>query len=213
MKLPDSYAAGVRLSGWGNEKQLVAAADVDTGVLLVGEYPVAFIETQADEDDEGPWLLLEGLLSTPSMFERVVALDLKLTKWELGAVDEAKLDRLAKKYGRNPKKLAHLYHRVAANNLRYAHEDVTGYGIWPIVSRSNHSCDPNAQVRGSKDRPLAQVLLATRPIAQGTPVCWNYYSDPAFLSLDWRQRNARLLRDFRFVCRCPRCEAERVTGS
>jgi hypothetical protein len=119
------------------------------------------------------------------------------------------LEHLAGKYRRNPKRLAQLYHRVAANNVRYAQDGVLGYGIWPIVSRCNHSCDPNARVCGAKDQPLAELLLSTRPILAGAAVCWNYFSDAAFLELDWFERNARLRRDFQFLCRCPRCESER----
>lgn len=189
--------------------QLVADADVDAGALLLGEYPVAFAETTPEEDERGPWLLLETILSSSAMFDRVSALDLKLTKWPLSAHDGATLDRLASHYKRNPKKLAQLYHRVAANNVRYSQDGVTGYGIWPTVSRSNHSCDPNARLCATPRAPLVELLLATRPIARGETIGWNYFSDNAFLALDWARRNARLHRDFQFLCRCARCIAER----
>lgn len=199
----------VTVAGWDDEKQLVAAADLGTGVAMLAEYPIAFAETQPGEDEIAPWLLLECILSSPSMFERVVAEDLKLTKWPLSREDETRLEHLSRKYKRNPRKLAQLYHRVAANNLRYSQDGVTGFGLWPIVSRSNHSCAPNAKVCATPPHPLAELLVATRPIAQGEPICWNYLGDEAFLRLDWRARNAQLLRDFQFVCRCARCMAER----
>ena len=192
--------------------QLVAGADAASGALLLGEYPVAFVETSANEDARGPWLLLEAILSSSAMFERVSTLDLKLTKWPLSADDEATLDRLAHQYKRNPKKLAQLYHRVAANNVRYAQDGVTGYGIWPTVSRSNHSCDPNARLCATPRAPLAELLLATRPIARGEAISWNYFSDDAFLALGWHERNRRLHRDFQFLCRCARCDNERPAG-
>lgn len=199
----------VSVAGWGDEKQLVASASVATGVAMLAEYPIAFVETQPDEDEIAPWLLLECILSSPAMSERVAAEDLKLTKWPLSREDEARLDQLSRKYKRNPKKLAQLYHRVAANNLRYSQDGVTGFGLWPIVSRSNHSCAPNAKVCATPPHPLAELLVATRSITKGEPICWNYLGDEAFLGLDWRARNTQLLRDFRFVCRCPRCESER----
>lgn len=207
-----SHPALARVTQWAGEKQLVAAQDVEKGALLTGEYPIAFIETRAGEDDIGPWLLLEGILTSTSMYERVNAEDLKLTKWPLSADDQANLERLARTYKRNARKLAQLYHRVAANNIRYARDGVTGFGIWPTISRSNHSCDPNAEVRGAAQMPLVEVLLATRPIRTGDAVCWNYFSDASFLALDWFERNARLHRDFQFLCRCPRCESERPAG-
>lgn len=209
---PASPPSLVRIAQWAGEKQLVAARDVAAGAMLVGEYPVAFVETREGEDDIGPWLLLECILTSTSMYERVVAEDLKLTKWPLGKDDETRLERLSQTYKRNPKKLAQLYHRVAANNLRYAGVEVTGYGIWPTISRSNHSCDPNSQPRAMRKVPLGEFLIALRPIREGEPVCWNYFSDPAFLELGWYERNAQLHRDFQFLCRCPRCESERPAG-
>jgi hypothetical protein len=181
-------------------------------VLLIAEYPIAFVETRAGEDEVAPWLLLEGILTSATMYDRVVAEDLKLTKWPLGASDEANLERLARTYKRNARKLAQLYHRVAANNIRYSRDGVTGFGIWPTLSRSNHSCDPNATARGLAKLPLVEALVASRPIRTGEAICWNYFSEASFLALDWFERNARLHRDFQFLCRCPRCESERPPG-
>lgn len=204
-----AHAPLVRIAGWGGEAQLVASTDIEPGVLLVGEYPVAFAQVGDDEDALGPWALLESLLASHETFERVDALDLKMTKWPLAAEDQQRLERLAHQYRRNPKKLAQLYHRVAANNVRYTHAGLTGYGVWPTISRSNHSCAPNARLCAARDTPLAELLLATRPIPRGTAICWNYYAEDAFLALDWQERNARLQRNFRFRCRCERCEKER----
>ena len=189
--------------------QLVASADAEPGALLSAEYPIAFVEILPEEDDIAPMLLLESILASEATHARVSAEDLKLTTWTLGARDLETLDGLARRYGRNPKKLAQLYHRVAANNIRYAQSGTIGYGIWPIVSRSNHSCAPNARLGATASRPLAELLLATRPIQPGDAICWNYLADDAFLTLGWFERNQQLLRDFQFLCRCPRCEAER----
>lgn len=202
----------VRVAQWSGEKQLVAAQDIASGAPVLGEYPIAFVETREGEDDLGPWLLLEGILSDHAWYVRVDAEDLKLTKWPLGADDESRLERLARTYKRNPKKLAQLYHRVAANNVRYQRDGVIGFGIWPTISRSNHSCDPNTQIRTGVQQPLAEYLVATRDIAAGSGICWNYLSDPAFLKRDWFARNAILHRDFQFLCRCERCESERPPG-
>lgn len=207
--VPAPYAPLVRIARWGGEMQLVAAADAEAGALLAAEYPIAFVTIDADQDDEAPMLLLESILATDETYVRVSAEDLKLTTWTLGRSDRATLETLARNYRRNPKKLAQLYHRVAANNIRYAQGGVIGYGIWPIVSRSNHSCDPNAQLGATPKQPLAELLLATRPIRSGDAICWNYFGDESFLALDWFARNQQLLKDFQFLCRCPRCEAER----
>lgn len=199
----------VHVARWGSEAQLVARTEAVAGALLAAELPIAFVEIEPGAEDDAPFLLLESILATDAVHDRVVAEDFKLTLWPLGRRDQAILDGLAAKYRRNPKKLAQLYHRVAANNIRYAQGGTIGYGIWPLVSRSNHSCDPNARLGATPAEPLVELLLATRAIRAGEPVCWNYLGDEAFLALDWRARNRRLLADFRFLCRCPRCEAER----
>lgn len=203
-------APRVRVARWGAESQLVAAVGVETGALLAAEFPIAYVELDADDDeDTAPLLLLESILATDAIHDRVAAEQFKLTTWPLGSREQRWLSALAAKYRRNPKKLLQLYHRVAANNIRYAQGGVVGYGIWPLVSRSNHACAPNARLAATAAEPLAELLLATRPIAAGEAVCWNYLGDEAFLALDWRARNRQLLTDFRFLCRCPRCEAER----
>lgn len=205
----DAEGAPVRVCGWSGEKQLLSTRDTAAGALLLAEYPIAFVPIQAGEDEWAPWLLLEAIVSSPDGFARVDAEDLKMTHWPLDADDEARLDQLSRRYRRNARKLAQLYHRVAANNIRYAHDGRIGYGIWPLLSRSNHSCDPNARIAAAADRPFVELLLATRPIAAGTAVCWNYFSDPAFLQQGWYARNAQLLKNFQFLCQCPRCLTER----
>lgn len=193
--------------------QLVAAADIEPGTLLVAELPIAFAETCTEEDELGPWLLLESILASEPVFARVSAEDLKLTKWPLSLEDQLRLEGLAQRYRRNPKKLGQLYHRVAANNIRYTQAGVTGYGIWPTLSRSNHSCDPNARLCATPQQPLAELLLATRAIPKGAAICWNYFSDESFLALNGVERRARLQRNFQFLCRCTRCESERRAPS
>lgn len=205
-------APRVRLARWGGEMQLVADADVEAGALLAAEFPIAFVSIEADEEDEAPMLLLASILASDDVHARVVAEDFKLTTWTLGSRDLQTLDALARQHKRNPQKLAQLYHRVAANNIRYAQGGVIGYGIWPIVSRSNHSCAPNARLGATPRQPLAELLLATRPIRRGEAICWNYLGDESFLALDWFARNRQLLKDFQFLCRCPRCETERPAG-
>ncbi|WP_029891544.1 SET domain-containing protein [Polycyclovorans algicola] len=207
------HALKVDVVDWRGEKQLVANVDLRAGELIVGERPVAFAETRPGEEAVAPWILLETILSSEPMGAAVAAADLKLTKWPLAPEDEATLDHLGRKYKRNPKKLAQLYHRVAANNIHYRHAGVMGFGIWPVLSRSNHSCDPNARLCASSQQPLVELLLATRLIGAGDAVSWNYFSDAAFLELGWLERNRRLYRDFQFLCRCSRCEAERPEGA
>ena len=55
-----------------------------------------------------------------------------------------------------------------------------GEGMYLLGSRFNHSCVPNAAVVGSQPRKsnYAHAVYATKPIAKGEEICFNY--NPAF---------------------------------
>ena len=200
--------AAVDIRGWADEAQLVAKQDFVEGALLVGEYPIAFAPTLPEDDSAGPWMLVDMILSHPGVLQRVLDTQLKLTRWPLDEENLEALEQLAARHKRKPKKIRQLYYQVAANNIRYKHGDILGFGIWPTLSRSNHSCAPNARLCAARNEPLAELLLATRAIRAGEQIAWNYFSDDAFLERDWLERNARLQHSFQFLCRCSRCEEE-----
>lgn len=202
----------IRIAGWDDQAQMLACREVAAGEVLVAEMPIAFVELKPEQEDQAPWFLLESILKSDALLAAVSALDLKMSKWPLGTLDEKIAESLARRHKKKPKKLIQLYHRVASNNIRCSTDSISGYGIWPLISRSNHSCRPNAELRGTRREPLAELLLATQEIQADEAVCWNYLSDPAFLELDWQKRNAALLEHFKFLCRCPRCLEERPAG-
>jgi len=75
-------------------------------------------------------------------------------------------------------------------------------GIFPVVSRLNHSCTPNAHVEFRKELD-AMLVHADAAIQEGEEVCISYIHVCA--TCEERQE---LLSNFCFVCRCSACSAE-----
>ncbi|KAK8054898.1 hypothetical protein PG993_000125 [Apiospora rasikravindrae] len=72
------------------------------------------------------------------------------------------------------------------------------HGFFPLLSRFNHACLPNAAVPLLKDAD-APALYATRDIAAGEEIAFSY--DPRFESRTARERHASL----GFACGCRAC--------
>jgi hypothetical protein len=104
-----------------------------------------------------------------------------------------------------------LYLGVGTNNIGILDEDLLlrGYGVFPILSRSDHSCEPNAELTPANWRAGEAALSAKREIRAGEPLTWSYFQEAEFIPQDWATRNYHLVDVHRFACRCPRCEAER----
>ncbi|CAE7569484.1 set5 [Symbiodinium sp. CCMP2456] len=75
--------------------------------------------------------------------------------------------------------------------------------LFPQTSRMNHSCRPNV-VHSWQGEDGLMVLHATRAIQPGEELCICYV--PGFLSQE--QRQAQLMRRWRFSCCCPACKSE-----
>lgn len=74
-------------------------------------------------------------------------------------------------------------------------------GLFPQISRINHSCRPN--VHHSWCEKLGkEVIYASSPIAQGQEILTTYLEPYA----STEERRRILVTDFRFICRCDVCE-------
>ncbi len=104
-----------------------------------------------------------------------------------------------------------LYAGVATNNVGVLDADglVRGHGVYPLLSRSDHSCVPNCELRPANWRAGEAALAAKQDIRAGEPLTWSYFREAEFLPQDWVTRNYSLVNLFRFACRCARCQAER----
>jgi len=85
-----------------------------------------------------------------------------------------------------------------------------GLGVFPVSAMSNHSCDPNAVVKYTRD--YTHSLVATRNIAKGEEITHSYILN----ELPLQERRESLL-EYGFLCDCPKCtreepKAERVVN-
>ena len=82
-------------------------------------------------------------------------------------------------------------------------------GIFTLTARMNHSCDPNAEVRGQEYVDCNIDILAKRNICSGEESCISYVnlgSQPTSSSIIAGNRRRRELRArYLFDCQCSRC--------
>ncbi|KAH7440736.1 hypothetical protein KP509_03G007800 [Ceratopteris richardii] len=79
-----------------------------------------------------------------------------------------------------------------------------GTAFFPVQSCANHSCVPNMKAfKRDEDKDGQAVLLATRPIQFGEELTISYIDEDA----SWEERKA-LLKDYGFICMCPKCIKE-----
>jgi len=78
--------------------------------------------------------------------------------------------------------------------------------IFRTISRASHSCAPNATIREGPSRSES-LLIAVREMHLGDPVNIFYLADQCLLK-STASRRAAIQKEWRFLCRCDRCEAE-----
>ena len=130
------------------------------------------------------------------------------SQWTLA--DASVCQRLAKEYGCSTDLLRKLYDISATNQIVSAVLQVEGendpfaavrYGIYLELSRVNHSCDPNTQLKFTK---AGVTLVSLRPIAAGEEVTFSYIPAPT--------REA-LFKQYGFTCTCQVCVKNCLCGA
>ena len=102
-----------------------------------------------------------------------------------------------------------LYTVVATNNLSVYDPDSPPdrkCAFFKWFSTVNHSCEPNATLVTDDYAKGAMSLVAVKDIAQGDEITIPYISfnsDPGKAA-----RQAIILHEYAFACRCTKCEAE-----
>lgn len=92
----------------------------------------------------------------------------------------------------------YIYSLIAMNGVSIAG---LGVGIYIVVSKLNHSCCPNCDI---KFRDSSAILVTERPLEAGEQLFISYVDDK--LS---RSQRRQLLRDgWGFECNCDRCSSE-----
>lgn len=156
------------------------------------------------------WDLVAEILADADLLRKVNALKLMATEQMMGQDDHAIEAHLVKRSGRSRALVRALFWTVATNNIGVLSQQrvLQGYGMYPLLSRSNHSCNPTAMLQPHDPSRCAIALVATRPLAQGEQITWPYLEGKEFLELDAFERNYHLVDNFRFVCGCTRCKPE-----
>ena len=195
----------------GGEQQLVASERVAAGDLLVEEAPVVSIPHQVRYAyGSYSWDLVDRILKDRELLQRYGRLKLHVTEFLMDPLDLAAEAQLVKVHKKSRQLVRNLFFSVGTNNIGVLDDlgSVVGYGLYDKLSRSDHSCRPNAHLAPGRTEPDQMSLVASQDIEAGQPVTWSYFRETEFLPQDYETRNMALVNLYRFVCRCPRCCAE-----
>lgn len=205
-----------KVTSWGKtkEKQLIAIAPIQPDEIILTERPLVFA-LEGEHPSGHSWALVDKIMSSTLLLEAYYSWRLKATKAVYDAADTRVEKELARKH-RLPREMVRtLYYSVATNNITCFNSDegVESYGLYRVLSRVNHSCEPNAQVGTLDARGHEMALIASKPIATGDAITWSYMgTDQKFLKGSYEERNLQLFNQYRFVCRCERCFADIPTS-
>lgn len=77
-----------------------------------------------------------------------------------------------------------------------------------MAARMNHSCDPNAEVRGQEYVDCNIDIVARRNVTAGEELCISYVkieSQPSSSAIARNRRKRDLKARYLFDCQCSRC--------
>lgn len=193
------------------EHQLVASRNLAAGELILKEHPVVQVPVGRYKFGTYVWDLIDKLLSDRALLAQYTRAQLLGSQLLLGPEDEAMESFMVQKHSKSRRFIRDLYFGVGTNNLGILDEErlLRAYGVFPMLSRADHSCEPNSELTPANWRAGEAALSAKRDIRAGEPLTWSYFRESEFLPHDWATRNYSLVNVFRFACRCSRCQAER----
>ncbi len=172
-----------------------------------------------EHNDRFAWSMLDALLPTldaqtfyDSLLADRYASGIANHTWESG--DGRVLETLAAKHKLPAALVCSLYDILGTNALTASIvrrpigpstvlEKANQYGFYRLLSRVNHSCEPNAAPVPSQRDDGVLPLVATRAIAANEEITINYMGEQ-------RQSRAEIFRMFGFRCACPACK--RICG-
>ena len=88
---------------------------------------------------------------------------------------------------------------IAFNSMMIA--DGIGIGVYSVLSKLNHSCEPNCNIKFSPENGKDATLEVERPVKQGEELTISYVDD----KLPREQRRKELSEGWAFECQCPKC--------
>lgn len=195
-----------------DEHQLVATQAVAAGEPLLVETPLLAIPVGRYAWGTYNWDFVDKLLSERMLLKQYDSWKLLQTTFLQDAEDLAVESALMKKHRLSRQRVKALYFSICANNIGLLDTDqmrLRGYGLFEVMSRSDHSCRPNARLRAADADRGEMALMASQDVKAGEPVTWSYFREREFLDADFETRNLGLVNHFRFACRCERCQQER----
>lgn len=200
----------IAIAPWRAEHVLVAARPIDAGEVILTERPLVSVPDDEIGYPTFSWALVDSILASASITAQFYSLQLHQTKFRVDMEDQKTERELSKKYRRSRDVIRKIYMSVTTNNVGYGGSvgRSVGHGIYPIISRANHSCAPNAAYNSTDITTKEVSLVALSPVATGEPVTWNYAGTAEFDASDYVQRNFNLVDNFRFACACPKCQLE-----
>ena len=196
------------------EQQLVAARQLAAGEVILREKAIIQVPVGYYVLSTYVWDLVDMLLSDKERLLQYNRLHLFASRTLLDAQDQEIEAHLIQKHRKSRQFVRTLYCSVATNNVGILDDEclVRAHGVFPWLSRSNHSCEPNTALTPANWRAGETSLVAKREIRAGEPLTWCYFREAEFLPQDWETRNYNLVNLYRFACRCLRCQAERPAG-
>lgn len=142
--------------------------------------------------------------------------------WE--PADDGVLQRLSISYEIPTGQVKRLYDIVATNNLvttttlsptvfqgkRVMIERPNHWGLFKLLSRVNHSCDPNCQLIVPPTRGVPLQLKNLRPLKAGEECTISYVASNSFQEIKSTKENAAAITkmlwvNFGIMCRCTLC--------
>jgi hypothetical protein len=195
---------------WDKEHQLTATEPIKEGEVIVSEAPLVSVLDINPIYFTPTWDLVDKILSRTDLTQRYWALRLKVSSFSMDPEDRRIERALAKKHRCARDMVKNLYFSVGTNNIGYTdvHREIIGHGIYPIISRANHSCRPSATHEPGVVENKEVALVALHDIRAGDAITWSYPQSRCFDNADYMTRNFNLMDNFRFVCRCERCQVE-----
>lgn len=191
---------------------LAVAQPVAAGQPVLVEAPLVSIPLGRYDYGSYCWDLVDRILGDPQLLRQFRKLHLASTVYLRDAHDEWVESALVAKHHKSRQLVRELFFCVGTNNVGILNAEglVEGYGLYPVLSRADHSCEPTTRL-GPGPTSGTLSLVAVHAMQPGEPVTWSYFREAEFLGADFETRNLGLVNVFRFACRCGRCQRERPT--
>lgn len=201
-----------KIANWRiNSRQIIATQRIDQNEVIFSDAPIASALIGNLTLPTAPWDIVSQILATKSIQDLFKKLDLHVTKFQWDSDDADIVNRLSKQYKIPEYKIQKMYFSVCTNNINFldSSENNAGYGIFPILSFANHSCNSNSKITSGDVSKKELILTSLRLIEPGESITWSYI-DPrsGFTKMDTITRKTLLKTNYNFTCICERCRSE-----